>query len=201
MKVSRWIIILFFSLCVSGCSSNNYFEVKNENQLITQEDIIRNEIQQKDTFVNVENLRIVSKFENGQVTLIMFTFSNKSKLYEGLSVIKQDGSSWRLIQQDSVVVDRNAPFTVHQMSGAIPAGDGQQKNTYIFVGGVINDTKIRSMQIYYNDGMLKKKVLAPNDISYMIERVDKAISIKEVSALDESDEIIYHYPPYPPSVK
>lgn len=187
------VAVLMVILLLTGCN-NITTSNSNDNSL---EGKLKGYIESKTTEVKVDKVKVVSSNIIDHGMLLFVLFDSNTKNYEGLFQIKQEKESDipEILYGDYTIIDKKSSFTVHQMGGdaALP---GEQKKTYLFVGGVVNSDDIKSLNIKYNDGQLVH-VIVENSRTYNFARTDKAVSIKSIDALDKDDNIIYNYPPYP----
>lgn len=200
--ISLALILFIFVGCVNKFTSN-----KDDNQSSSNldtsinsqlEENIKTYIRNNSSSENIKMFKIVStsEVEHGMIISTIFEINNIK--YEGFFQIQQENSTEnaKIINGDFTKIDSSAAFTVHQMSG-VASIKGEQKKTYIIVGGVINNKKIKSINITFNDGLLANIIVGSNN-TYSYVRADKLVSIKLITALDKDGNTIFTYPPYPP---
>jgi hypothetical protein len=187
------ILILIFTLfTVFGCSNINKDtsqNTSNQDQSVKEfAEIIQEELEVTNAS-NLSNFEIISTFIDDKYQYVHYLFNIDGKSFEGLCSLAQ--VSYKIIYNDYTVIDQGAPFTIHEISGG-----KDDHTTYLFIGGVINNQDINSMNIEFNDDTIVN--IRPLNSTYSYVK-DKIVSIKRITALDAHSNIIFTYPPYPPT--
>lgn len=183
-------LFLFVSILISGCSkTNTSFTPKTP-----LEKLIAEEVQKSHAKSRIGELEIVGTASVVNSTIAMFVFDLNGQQCEGLSQINTNNSKVEGI--DYTVIDKNSSFTVHQFSGVID--NGMKRNTFLAIGGILNDRHIAGMLLQFNDGLLVEAKIDSQKNEYFYTRKDKIISLKQIRALDKSGRVLSEYPPYPP---
>lgn len=121
-----------------------------------------------------------------------FLCESDEKTYEGMAII----SHGEVIKIDVAEHDADAVFTVHTFSGATGNDDGS-KSLFFACSGVINEDDIAKIHVFLS-GNLMYEIQIGDRCTYDIVIADNQPTILKIDALDEDDNIIYSFPPYPP---
>jgi len=145
---------------------------------------------------NIINFTIEYTFslDNGEISIYRF-FDENSIEYEGGAQINIINGLYEIQFNDFAKNYEDASFVVHSFSGGY--SNDIPKKLFYAIFGIINDSQIAEIDIYFNDGSLASVIVGDRTM-YAYSRTDKIISIQKIIALDKGGNAIYQYPPYPP---
>lgn len=172
----------------TGNISTNNDDNQNTDETKLEEKI-KQYIEQNNNFLNkkVSSIKIISTniIAHGMLIFALYQIDNDSESYQGLFRVQQTN-----IAQDNVIIDgaldkidKSVPFTKIEMGGDA-AIKGEQKKTYFFIGGVINNNNIKAINIQFDDGLLVS-VQVDSYNTYNYARTDKLVGITSIEAVDK----------------
>ncbi len=198
MKKILLLLVIISIIMPTGCSKNSNIKDKPRSKLETQ---LHNHIKKNKPDLDIKDFRIVSSHIVKHGMIFMALFTSKKDKYEAFFNTQQKAAN----ELDSVEnwgcnkIDLSAAFTHNEMSGDL-AQKGENKASYAYVCGHLNDRSIKSINIDFNDGRLVNVIIGTENI-YSYVRTDKFVSLKNINALDKDGNTAYVFPPYPPEKK
>lgn len=208
-------VILFSIIFIAGC--NHSVETKSVAKGIENNDIFflkdnnfndkisysgKNILQGIEYYLKLnarenrtaENVQIISTYPIDHGQLIFATFESSGKKYTSMFQIEQIKADQIIDIVNAGVFETNNKdsFTKNEMSGESSI-KGEPKKLYNFIGGTVNNNKIKSLNIFLSDqSLVNVKVDSFNTYSYAT--TDGFASIKHIDGLDSEDNVIDSYP-------
>lgn len=181
MKTKLFYTVLLFLLLL-GCQPKE-INTSPETISFTDEDqaLISFVHQKTDEKIGskVEDFKVVKVSYIEQSGFGQFIFNKNEERFEGSFYAEHNKNNWEIVHLEIAKMDVNSPFTKLQVVGGLPNKD----TNFQIICGVINDSRIKSVQITYPNN--ESSIIMIDNYKYYF---DVRLGVKTFSTIVAYDE-------------